>query len=155
MKKMRSTARPCPCGSGAAYRDCCRRFHKGEEPDDPETLVRSRFSAFALGEGAYVARTAHPEHAQSRTPEEELSRAPQRLRYQRLVIHEGRLDGDRALVLFTAGVFEKGRDRSFVELSTFERVDGAWRYREGVTRPTGETPPTIDGFERHDFEQGG
>ena len=43
------------------------------------------------------------------------------------------LDAKDERVLFLAGVFEKGRDRSFVELSTFARAaeGGGWRYLSG------------------------
>lgn len=96
--------------------------------------MRSRFAAFALGDGAYLWRTLHPAHPLRARPEaevvRELSRARQRLRYQRLTVHDH--DEAAGLVLFTAHVFEKGRDRSFTELSQFERVEGAWRYREGM-----------------------
>jgi len=138
----RAVAGPCPCGSGVAYRACCRRFHEGAEPADPSELVRSRFSAFALGQGAYLFRTLHPDHALRARPEaeviRELSRAKNELRYLGLTIHDARVDGDRGEVLFAARVFAKGRDRSFVELSRFERIGGGWRYLDGTLWPAGE-----------------
>lgn len=128
--------KPCPCGSTRAYRECCQPYHRGAEPGDPTTLVRSRFSAFALGEGAYLWRTLHPRHELRARPEDvvirELSRAHQTLRYRSVIIHDTEVDGPSARVLFTAKVFEKGRDRSFVEASRFEHVGGGWRYLDGV-----------------------
>ncbi|MCB9595447.1 MAG: hypothetical protein H6719_22190 [Sandaracinaceae bacterium] len=132
----RVAAKACPCTSGAAYADCCAPFHRGAEATTADRLMRSRFAAFALGDGAYLWRTLHPTHPLRSRPEaevvRELSRAKQTLRYQRLTVHDHDEDGDRARVLFTAHVFEKGKDRSFTELSEFARVDGAWRYREGL-----------------------
>lgn len=131
-----SSSKPCPCKSGAPYRDCCKPFHDGREAPDPERLMRSRFSAFALGHGAYLWRTLHPDNPLRQQAEQEvvpeLGRARQTMRYQGLTVHDVEVDGARGRVLFTARVFEKGRDRSFVELSEFERIDGAWRYLEGV-----------------------
>lgn len=146
MAKKKKAASSCPCTSGAPYAACCAPYHRGAEPPDAEALMRSRFAAFARGDGAYLWRTLHPQHPLRARPEaevvKELSRARQRLRYQRLTIHDADADGDRARVLFTAHVFEKGKDRSFTELSEFERAEGGWRYRGGLAGAPG--PATID-----------
>jgi len=56
----------CPCGGGdekLSYEDCCKKYHKGKEyPDDPVTLMRSRFSAYAQGEVDYIVSTTHPDN---------------------------------------------------------------------------------------------
>ena len=39
--KRSSSNRPCPCKSGAPYRECCKPFHDGAEPPDPERVMRS------------------------------------------------------------------------------------------------------------------
>lgn len=110
--------------------------------------MRSRFAAFARGDGAYLWRTLHPAHPLRARPEadvvRELSRAHRTLRYQRLTVHDHDEEGERARVLFTAHVFERGRDRSFTELSEFERVDAEWRYRDGLT--ASEPEATITAF---------
>lgn len=101
--------------------------------------MRSRFCAFAIGDGAYLWRTLHPAHPLRARPEaevvKELSRAKQTLRYRALEVHDAEERGDEARVLFTAHVFEKGRARPFSELSRFERIEGGWRYLDGLTRP--------------------
>jgi SEC-C motif domain protein len=52
---------PCPCGAGEAYGDCCGRFHRGEaNAPTADALMRSRFSAFALGDADYLRETWHP-----------------------------------------------------------------------------------------------
>lgn len=113
--------------------------------------MRSRFSAFALGRGAYLWRTLHPDNPLRARPKHdvirELSRARQSVRYQGLTIHDATVEGDAGRVLFTARVFEKGRDRSFVELSDFVRAGGGWRYRDGLTVPAeGAVTASIEGF---------
>lgn len=154
MAKKSAANRPCPCSSGRPYRDCCRPFHRGAEPEDPATLMRSRFSAFALGDGAHLWRTLHPAHPLRARPEaevvRELSAARRTLRYRALTVHDAEQEGDLGRVLFTARVFERGKDRTFTELSRFERVDGAWRYLDGSTRsgfpPEGRR--SLSSFER-------
>ena len=104
--------------------------------------MRSRYAAFALGLGAYLVDTlsaAHPDRALPRVPlERELSRARLTQSFTNLRILFSSTGGpsgddpDRGQVLFLAGVFVQGRDRSFVELSDFVREGGAWRYAGGV-----------------------
>ena len=39
----------CPCGSGKSYKECCGPYHGLMYwPEDAETLVRARFSAYCL-----------------------------------------------------------------------------------------------------------
>lgn len=45
---------PCPCGSGRTYSTCCEPLHRGAPAATPEALMRSRYSAYALGLDAYV-----------------------------------------------------------------------------------------------------
>ena len=139
----------CPCTSGASYRECCRPLHEGAAADDPVRLMRSRFAAFALGDGAYLWRTLHADHPLRQRDEaevvRELSLARRRLRYLRLTVHDAVEDGDRARVLFTARVFQKGTDRSFTELSDFARDGETWCYAGGVARPPSERA-TIEAF---------
>lgn len=134
----------CPCGSQHPYRSCCQVYHRGCEPPDPPTLVRSRFAAFALGEGDYLWRTLHPEHPLRAESEpavvRALSAARRTLRYRSVIIHDNLVSGARGRVLFSVRLFEGGWDRSFLEASDFERTPEGWRYREGVLWPLAEQP---------------
>jgi len=114
--------------------------------------MRSRFAAFALGDAEYLWRTLHPDHedcARDRaTVLAALRDVARTLRFMRLTI----LDASGSRVLFHAAVFDKGKDRSFVELSSFARDDAGWRYVAGETTPAPGPAPvdwTIeDGFPR-------
>ena len=48
-----SSHAPCPCDSGQTYVDCCGPWHaglaQGLHAPTPETLMRSRYSAYVLG----------------------------------------------------------------------------------------------------------
>ncbi len=135
MKPKRPTV--CPCTSGQPYATCCRPLHLGAEAETAEALMRSRYAAFATCEIDYLIRTLHPEHPDASVPRDTLAAAlkasARTYKYTGLSILEARSEGDVATVVFRARVFDKGRDLSFVEASTFERVGGAWRYRSGET----------------------
>ncbi|MBX3189956.1 MAG: hypothetical protein KF819_23225 [Labilithrix sp.] len=127
--------RDCPCRSGARYKACCGPIHGGARAATPEALMRSRFSAFALGLGDYLVDTLAREHADRALPREalarELAQIRDRRRFMGLEIRESRESGDEGWVTFHARVFEKGKDVSFAERSRFVREDGAWRYASG------------------------
>lgn len=116
--------------------------------------MRSRFSAFALGLGDYLVRTLSSDHEDRAAPEPELARALSRAkdtqRFLDLCIMHTSSDGDRGEVLFFAKVFERGADRSFAELSSFVREDGAWRYASGVMVPTASLPADPTALTRED-----
>lgn len=99
--------------------------------------MRSRYAAFAVGDVDYLIRTLHPEHPDAAVPRDALAstlrEACRAYKYTGLTILERKTEGDLATVVFRAKVFDKGRDLSFTEASTFERVDGRWRYRSGET----------------------
>jgi SEC-C motif domain protein len=145
---MSAAPRECPCFSGERYLACCGPLHRGERTaDTPERLMRSRFAAFALGLGPYLVRTLASDHADLDLPREplerELSRARERQRFLGLRIVFTSAEGNDGEVLFFARVFEKGADRSFVELSRFVREDGMWRYASGILASKSEIPEDL------------
>jgi SEC-C motif-containing protein len=51
----------CPCLSGLTYGGCCERLHRGTATaQTAEQLMRSRYSAFAVGDRDYLLATWHP-----------------------------------------------------------------------------------------------
>jgi SEC-C motif-containing protein len=132
--------RDCPCHSGLRYAVCCSPFHRGARPDTPEALMRSRYAAFALGLGEYLVATLASSHPDLALPRVELVRdlscVKDRQRFLGLRIV--RAEGDE--VLFEARIFERGQDRSFAELSTFVREEGAWKYAGGRMLRSGALP---------------
>ena len=109
--------------------------------------MRSRFAAFALGDGPYLVRTLASDHADLDLPrdllERELSRAHERQRFLGLRVLYTEATADAGEVLFLARIFEKGADRSFVELSHFVKEDGAWRYASGILAQKSELPDDL------------
>jgi len=117
--------------------------------------MRSRFSAFALGLGAYLVRTLAEGHPDRLLPQEELllslSQAHEKRRFLDLRILHSSVEGSVGEVLFYARIFERGADRSFAELSTFRREGGTWRYATGVLVPADRLPKDARGLDRSRF----
>ena len=142
MKTSRRDVRDCPCFSGLRYAACCAPHHRGErEPATPEALMRSRYAAFALGLGEYLVRTLTADHPDRGLDEvalaRELSKARERQRFLGLRIEQTHAEGDRGEVVFFARIFERGKDCSFTERSSFRREGGMWRYEGGDIAPEG------------------
>jgi SEC-C motif-containing protein len=119
----------CPCGSGTAYGECCGRRHSGAaSAPTAEALMRSRYSAFAVRDEAYLLRTWHPE---TRPPRVEFDPG---MRWTGLEI-VGTTDGSAfhttGTVTFRAHYTDGGRPGVLHERSRFTRVDGAWVYVDG------------------------
>lgn len=122
---------PCPCGSGQKYKKCCRVLHNGAPASTPEALMRSRYSAYAVGEIDYLMATTHPDGAhyqQDRAAwRRDLEAFSKNTRFERLHI----LAAEDDTVTFRAVLSAGGRDVSFTERSLFRQHDGRWKYFSG------------------------
>lgn len=102
--------------------------------------MRSRYSAFALKEAAYLLKTLHSTHPDRARPEaevlKELRAFAQSHQFPGLVVMDRRPPDAQgvAQVLFFAKVFERGKNQSFVERSEFRHDGTGWRYVSGVLR---------------------
>lgn len=58
----------CPCDSGLLYASCCAPYHQTPKTPAPTpvALMRSRYSAYALGLVDYLMQTIHRDHPQFR-----------------------------------------------------------------------------------------
>ncbi|QNE89530.1 YchJ family protein [Corynebacterium incognita] len=126
--------RRCPCGSGFNFAECCGQYHAGKPAPTAEKLMRSRFSAFALGDSDYLLRTWDPETRPATLVLDVDQAGVPAIRFYRLDIIDtsagGPLD-DTGVVEFEA--FYKGvAVGSQRERSTFVRRDGQWLYSTGT-----------------------
>jgi len=121
---------PCPCGRPLAYAACCGRWHAGPralQAPTAEDLMRSRYSAYALGLVDYLAATWHPS-----TRPADLSPLPAGLRWLGLEVRRHvPQDADHALVEFVARSKLGGRAERLHETSRFVREQGRWFYVDG------------------------
>lgn len=116
----------CPCQSGKEYHQCCQPLHDGQPAAGPEALMRSRFSAFALGNAAYVQRSWH-----SSTRPATLS-LDEGERWVGLTIANADQQGDRGTVHFRAISQHDGHFSVLEETSHFVREAGHWFYVDGA-----------------------
>lgn len=119
----------CPCGSGHIYTECCGPLHRGERvAETAPALMRSRYSAFAVGDVAYLRSSWHPAH---RPSEVTLDDAVVWRRLQIVDTEAGGRDDAHGVVEFRAQYVADGRRHILHERSRFTRVDDAWVYVDG------------------------
>ena len=126
----------CPCGSGESYASCCGPLHRGRvtglvTAPTAERLMRSRFSAFAVGDAAYLVLTWHPT---TRPATLELDAGVEWVKLEILDITAGQEHDSEGTVEFVAHYRDAasrrtGRQR---EHSAFRREAGQWFYVAAV-----------------------
>ncbi|MEH6823203.1 MAG: YchJ family metal-binding protein [Motiliproteus sp.] len=125
----------CPCGSQLSYPHCCQPTISGlQQAATAEALMRSRYSAFALGEADYLIATTHPDYRQGLDRQSLID--PQ-MRWLGLQIIATTLGGERdasGQVRFIATFIEAGQFGTLEENSSFSRIDQRWYYRNGDTQ---------------------
>jgi SEC-C motif-containing protein len=122
---------PCPCGSGLKYKKCCLRYHKGAAAPDALHLMRSRYTAYAVGNSRYIIQTTHPDNPEysSDIPnwEEEILNFCRHTGFLGLRIESFTENREEAFVTFTAKL-SSGEMR---EKSRFLKQNGRWLYVSG------------------------
>jgi SEC-C motif-containing protein len=122
---------PCPCGTGLPTTDCCGRLHDGSATAaTAEQLMRSRYSAFALGNADHLLATWHPA---TRPRTLDLDPAVRWTGLDVLAAAGGSLFTSAGTVEFRAHYRAGGRSGSQHENSRFVREDGRWYYLDGVS----------------------
>ncbi|MFE2374154.1 YchJ family protein [Streptomyces sp. NPDC059398] len=122
---------PCPCGLPAPYGECCGRFHSGQSAaPTAEALMRSRFSAFAVEDAAYLLRSWHPG---TRPPRVDFDAGQRWQRLEILAATGGTAFHTTGTVTFRAHCTVRGEPGELREHSRFERYEGAWVYVDGDT----------------------
>ncbi len=129
----------CLCGSGQTYILCCQPAIDGSRPAvTAESLMRSRYCAYALGEVDYLITTTHIDH-RTDLSRQSLLEHHQHTRWLGLTIlnsEAGQATDTAGKVHFVArfAEIENGRCSSFGTLqenSNFKQIDNRWYYCDG------------------------
>jgi SEC-C motif domain protein len=124
-------SRRCPCGTGLALAECCGRLHDGTAAAaTAEQLMRSRYTAFVLGDAGYLLASWHP-----RTRPATLDPDPD-VRWTGLDVLAtagGSPLETEGTVEFRAHYVVHGTASAQHERSRFRRERGRWYYLDGVS----------------------
>ncbi len=135
------------CQSRQSFEQCCRYLDGAEPTPTPEALMRSRYTAFALGDIDYLMKSWR--HSQGlREQTEKWVTEHDWIGLQVMQCRQGGEQQKQGSVEFIAYYRPKGSQERLAhhELSNFERIDGSWFYLDGDTpkgapKKTGRNDP--------------
>lgn len=118
----------CPCGSGKDYSKCCKPYIEGEaSPRTPESLMRSRYTAYTQNNLDYIEKTMRGEA---------LKRFDRKggtgVEWIKLDVLFSEEEGNEGTVQFIASFRHQGEERLLHEISSFQKVNGKWYYTKGI-----------------------
>jgi SEC-C motif-containing protein len=125
--------RLCRCGSNLQYDFCCRTFHeKIKTPITAESLMRSRFTAYAMQNEAYLLETW------------EAGKRPEAINFSKevsewtkleiLKTKKGKEKDIKGIVEFKAYYTQDGEGYVMNEISRFTKASGRWVYLDGLVK---------------------
>ena len=130
-------SRPCPCTSKKPYDRCCGPFIEGKHfPGTAEQLMRSRFSAYALGKVDYLIATRCADKRGEENHDELATycKSVHCVGLKILAKQKGGAEDSEGTVTFHASLQTNGRRNLHIETSTFAREEGRWVYVDGVVK---------------------
>jgi len=125
-----SVNNPCPCGSGYKYKKCCQIYHKGANPKTSLDLMKSRYSAYVVGDFKYIIKTTHKDNP---SYEKDLEKWESQIKdfckdteFKKLTI----ISYTDVSVEFIA----EFKNSKLHEISQFEKVSESWLYKDGLIK---------------------
>jgi len=125
----------CPCGSLKERNACCLAIISGKrEAETALELMRSRYTAFTMADGAYLMRSHHS-HTRPVKERKSIDAWAKSVHWMGLVIlgaQAGEAPDNTGYVEFRALYLEGGKMQQIHEKSLFKREHGKWVYHSGT-----------------------
>ena len=126
----------CPCGSNKNHNECCAIYiedHKN--PETPEKLMRSRYTAYTQANIDYITKTMRPP-ALSHFDSESVRQWAARVQWSGLEVVRSAFDNTKGSVEFIAHFYEQGKKSCIHEISEFHQINDQWYYVDGKHNPS-------------------
>lgn len=118
----------CPCTPSKLYVECCEKAHLNiATVTSPETLMRSRYTAFVLANIDYLQKSHYSKTRPSKREKKEILQWTKSVEWIRLDI----LNTTKNTVEFKAYFMENGQVDCIHENSVFCKENGYWVYKCG------------------------
>jgi SEC-C motif-containing protein len=137
---------PCICGAGESTETHCLPIIKGERPaDTAEALMRSRYTAYALGEIDYIFESLHPSQRGDvdRDATEQWSKKADWKSLEVVSTEAGGPSDEAGVVEFVARFEIGGVPQEHRERAEFQKVGKTWFYVDG--KVAGQKPVVHEG----------
>lgn len=121
----------CPCGTQKSYDACCGLFISGKQKaSSPETLMRSRYTAYTKANIDYIQNTMRPPASNEFNPIEAYQWA-RRVQWKKLDVLRVSPFDTKGWVEFIAYFIEEDQPQQIHETSEFHFIDNTWFYVNG------------------------
>jgi SEC-C motif-containing protein len=131
-------AKPCPCGSGRTYAECCEPYITGaQKPPTAEALMRSRYSAYAEHAVDYIIDTCIKtgkddiDYKQTKNWSEQ----SKWLGLKIISVEKGGIADTEGTVEFEASYEQDGLRDVHHERGRFKKQQNRWLYDSGEVAP--------------------
>lgn len=124
----------CPCASGLDFEACCGPYLVGDEkPATATALMRSRYSAYALGAIDYLYKTAGPRVRKEFDAEgsRQWAKSAKWTGIEILAEEGGGSDDETGVIEFVAHYSVESKALNHHERAEFARVKGNWLFMDG------------------------
>ena len=125
----------CPCASGKSFGECCGPVLSGQRKvSTAAELMCARYSAYAVGDIKFLFNSSGPEVRAEfdEKASQEWSKAATWQGLKVLKTEKGGPDDDEGCVEFVASYTANGQACQHHEKSLFKKLDGEWRFIDGV-----------------------
>lgn len=139
----------CHCGSEKPFTECCEPVIKGERvAATAEELMRARYSAFVVADVDFLTASMHPNAREDNDPEatRDWAENSKWLGLQIVGTQDGGEQDETGEVEFIASFEYGGEFSPYHEVGHFEKLDGAWYFKEGeqgVNKPVVRSEPRV------------
>ncbi|MBN1967783.1 MAG: YchJ family protein [Candidatus Delongbacteria bacterium] len=122
----------CPCGIDKTYEECCGAIINGNKlAETPESLMRSRYSAYVKGEVDYIKSSMHPVK-QKEFNRENVEEWSKQSTWQKLeIIGNSSLSDGTGIVEFKAHYSVEGNEHIHHEIAQFKKHEDKWFFYDG------------------------
>lgn len=125
----------CPCGRSKPYDHCCGLVHKDIQlAKTAEDLMRSRYTAFTLGDGDYIFES-HYSKTRKLSEKKSIQNWAKSVQWMKLDVlntTKGGVNDTEGTVEFKAYFIEAGKLDTIHENSLFTKENGHWVYVDAV-----------------------
>ncbi|MBR3085047.1 MAG: YchJ family protein [Kiritimatiellae bacterium] len=124
----------CPCGSKLQFEDCCGPYLMGDkDPPTAEALMRSRYTAYAMGSIDYLYKSSCAKIQREFDADgcKKWSESAEWTGMEVLRTEGGGESDDKGVVEFIAHYSINGKPVNHHETSEFGRIGGKWKFIDG------------------------
>lgn len=143
----------CYCGNEKSYDACCKPLHEGKlKPPTPESLMRSRFSAYKLSLIDYLEATHHPKY-HWQDERKGIEESCKNNTWDSLKVFKSEVDKKQkhlGKVAFAAYYSSNSASHVLCEFSNFILENEQWYYTDGIHAENESELAKLCGINRND-----